>query len=1348
MNVSPIGSPLPGEVVVGVEPPLAAEVDSTWWRRRLNLFTGRALSDIALRAEQDHRAGRIATLGQSVSAGVVGGLNVDVRVERDTVAAPYYQLYVSPGVGIAAGGEDVTVARPMRVNVRDVPVYSTSSDVTARTLGELLDQLRTDAALPIAGVVALQPITAELRDDLDKTDPCDQDAQNEAFEDWQVVDGCRLRFFVWPHDWVAMPVGGLRWRNVLAQTIFDREMRLGPDEVPPWAEIGIPIALVAFAADVAADAVEPWAPVFVDRFAVVRAGGKPRGRQALVPGSGNKFLWQARIEQLAEHVADLGRDRRDIGDIAKEFRFAPPVGLLPKEALDAVEKVSRFFPSWYAIEAVPIPMEQLDAAVRASASMEPFDLSVTDRVRMLVPVPQVFYEPRLLEVEAPDASFGTALGEFVATRAEWLQRRENVREKATAIFRALKGDAAPAFPPTAEDPEALEPAEDVREGPLDPDEGAYGTGTGPGGVVATAYTDLVNDLRASAPWNSVEVSTALDALPPGLVLPAALPEAFTTRIRYDAARQLLFLKGATSTEERELLQALPAGDGPWEAAIGRLHVASNEHADFVALARVGVDGFIPYLDGKIRRADDRIDFGFLRVQTDIYRLRQVMLGTTEATRLATSPVLAGIAKGETAIATREDMTRFFDATKRGKEVTRPEGSGTDDEGFIAYVRALGTSTRGLTPPDARTTSRAADRSLAGETGASGVSAAGRALTGALTANVNLVEVVRTRPATGIIGDGGLVIDRGDTLIEAVDRQGAGAALPVATAPPVATMDDITQQPPIVGEVYDFRTTTVAKRIESPPALEAKSFSVAAKFDVTSGLQDLDIAIADVPVAGLGATATFGEITGGRLNEILKGAFDPDPANGDEADFVGSGVKALDDAVVTLRAVEGRVQQYRVAMEKCRKAAATLRELSINVDRRLKEIADSLTEARHDVAVARALLAEEIARVEGVNNRREEILANHVPFIAYLRPRLVEAVLSAPIRVVNPGLVEAPVPVCMARDVEAPPELRGMVDLLREVPVRWYVHVRTLLGRFDRLDLLHGAVLNARTRAAFKVPGEAVAVTGIETAGKLGKGVFNAFAAQQRVLSEMRVQTAQLDLTAFVGLSWQQSRDRAEDVLSLGDLVDGGHGRTDVAQVAAREIEQISRVASCLYAAFGDVLPRIRLDWAERLSQYDDPVTLRNLATLPRWGEVEYLERREMQALVDWLYSRVDAVQPGAVGLISDLVRICILLASHAPVGQIIAGHVPKPTVVTPGRRVELNVDLTKVRVGMQVLMYEQQTVVARGVVQDLTSGMAAAHILETSRPSVTLPAGARVQFAAASNVSTSARATPAAPGKR
>jgi hypothetical protein len=1133
------------------------------------------------------------------------------------------------------------------------------------------------------------------------------------------------------------------WRNRIAHAIFQYEMGLAADEVPPWAEVGIPIAVAAFGAAPEEDAMARWMPLFLDRFSVVRAGGRPRPRSALVPGAGNKFLWQARIEQLAEHIADLGRTAEDIADIAGEFRYLPPVGLLPKQAVDPRTRVSRFFPSSYVIEALPIPIEQLDTAVKTSASLRAFDLATADRVHVLVPVPQVFYEPRLLQVEEIDPSFQTALDEFVATRAVALQRRENVRAKASAVVKALTGEA-PQYPPLAEDPDALEANEEVGTGTLDPDEDAFGTEARGAAVVATAFEDFVADLRASAPWSTAEVSTSLEALPTGLTIPGSIPDPFKLRIRYDATRKLLFLRGNTTGEQREQLQAIPAGDAEWEKAILRLHEQAN--ADVTALHTKGLEGFVPYLEGKIRRADDHVDFGFLRVQTDIYRLRHVMLGATEATRLATSPVLASIAKGETAIATREDITKFFEAT-RGKPVTPPEGSGETDAAYISYIRNLGKAapapagpepsgprpeggvTRMAAPSGPQRTLTLGARTIGGLTGESGIS---KILTPKIESNLGGIQIVTEKATSGILTDAGIAIAPAATQVDLIQQQ--GALLPIAgigaAAVQLATRADITQDAAIVGETYDFRTATVAKRMESPPALEASSFSVAGKFEVVSNLAGLDIAVSDLPVKGLGGAATFADVHGDTLADILQGTFDPRPDNGDEADFFGRGVRALDDTVVTLRTVEGRIQQYRVALEKCKKAIAALRAQSTQIDRRLKQLADDLAEARHDVSVARALLAEEIARVAAVNARRDEIVANHVGFLAYVRPRLVEAHVAAPTRVIDPGLVEAPVPVCLASEIAVPAELRAMVDLMREVPVRWYTHLPRLLERFDRLDLLHGAVLTAKTRASFKVPGEAAAVTGIRAGGTLGQGVFKAFSAQQQTLSVVRARTAQLDVSVLAGLGWQQSRLQAEELLSLGDLLDAGHGRTDVAQAAAREIEQIARVAACLYAACGGVLPRIRLEWAERLSQYDDPITLRNLASLPRWGEIELLDRREMQGLVDWLYSRVDAARPDAIGLMSDIVRVCILLASHAPVSQIVAGHVPKPTTVVPGKRIDVKVDLSKVRIGMHVLMYDQQTVVARGVVQDLASGLAAAQVMEIFRPSVTLETGARVQFTA------------------
>ena len=58
MRVTPIANPLPGEHLAAVHPTMRPDV-GTYWHRRLNLFTGRALSDTALTAEQAGRAGRL-----------------------------------------------------------------------------------------------------------------------------------------------------------------------------------------------------------------------------------------------------------------------------------------------------------------------------------------------------------------------------------------------------------------------------------------------------------------------------------------------------------------------------------------------------------------------------------------------------------------------------------------------------------------------------------------------------------------------------------------------------------------------------------------------------------------------------------------------------------------------------------------------------------------------------------------------------------------------------------------------------------------------------------------------------------------------------------------------------------------------------------------------------------------------------------------------------------------------------------------------------------------------------------------------------------------------------------------
>ena len=104
---------------------------------------------------------------------------------------------------------------------------------------------------------------------------------------------------------------------------------------------------------------------------------------------------------------------------------------------------------------------------------------------------------------------------------------------------------------------------------------------------------------------------------------------------------------------------------------------------------------------------------------------------------------------------------------------------------------------------------------------------------------------------------------------------------------------------------------------------------------------------------------------------------------------------------------------------------------------------------------------------------------------------------------------------------------------------------------------------------------------------------------------------------------------------------------------SRLITQISNVATCLYTRVSATDPEFRLAWAEFLSGPGLSLQLQSLAILPNWTQQDYVTRQQMQMLVDWLFQQIDTSNSAAVAFMSDVVRVCILLASHAPVDEII-----------------------------------------------------------------------------------------------
>src|SRR5947209_8401194 len=121
MPTKHILNPLPGEALVGISPQLLSRTDMSW-HRRLNLFTGRALNEAALDAEQSNHSGLLALTAQMVSPGVVQGLQAMLDLSDKEP-----QIYITPGNGISADGEDVTLPRAMRTPLSSVAVAQTGA---------------------------------------------------------------------------------------------------------------------------------------------------------------------------------------------------------------------------------------------------------------------------------------------------------------------------------------------------------------------------------------------------------------------------------------------------------------------------------------------------------------------------------------------------------------------------------------------------------------------------------------------------------------------------------------------------------------------------------------------------------------------------------------------------------------------------------------------------------------------------------------------------------------------------------------------------------------------------------------------------------------------------------------------------------------------------------------------------------------------------------------------------------------------------------------------------------------------------------------------------------------------
>jgi hypothetical protein len=800
-------------------------------------------------------------------------------------------------------------------------------------------------------------------------------------------------------------------------------------------------------------------------------------------------------------------------------------------------------------------------------------------------------------------------------------------------------------------------------------------------------------------------------------------------------------------------------------------------ADLTTLETNGLQALVTSLNARVSKANDLLDTAFLTAQTDIYRYRQNVLGATAATTLATSPILANIAAGETASGTAQNLQTYLNALQ-------PPPSQTTD-----YTPAPPTFTPpviipikepvvlankpiqiqigklGGTPNVKTLRSRAVTANLSsiGKIGVftnpiasaplspinlSGVQQASSGVIGNTFSNT-INTFGTTSPVQNILNKGanlGLITNFGGAVQAGTLT---GPAQVVSPAQPVqVTTTDITSQSPLSGAQLNLRTLTVAERLAQSSSQEAMFYSIGNRLSFLQALQaletDLNLVADDLPIlmdgpapappATPSTTApptavpieihTFSEWLDPNLQPALQTKVQSPYLVTDsvEATLFSVGVRVLEQHTMMLRALEARVQQYSDFVTVCTSALTNMQTDIQQAQVYVRRLQNNLLQDRQDVAFTSSLLADETNRVNGVNAQRQQVLQTSVQLVAYTRARTLQATDTTPTRQLVPANVANPVPACLQQSVAIPPELREIVGQLREAPVNWMPAAASLVSKLERPILLQQLAVSAQSRAVQllqtpQLPSSAAGETGV-----YASTIANVYSANQQVFRSFQVQRAAIQPAALINLSWSVQVSQVQSIAAINDLIAADAVHTEISNAVSRLIQQISSVATCLYTRVSIALPIERLGWAEYLRGDGLNVQLRSLGVLPGWNQLSYTDRQQMQMLVDWLFLQIDITYAAATAFMSDVVRTAILLASDVPIDNIIPGNVLVRTQPTVGGVVTLNLTSERVASGMYVNLYSGANLAARAVVSDLDTSTVTATVTDVFTPGVYLEA--------------------------
>lgn len=337
----PLGKPVPSGK--DLDKDKLADIDPRL--TRTHYFDGRLLTAEDLTRDQIYLDQRLRELGRVLGSGIISGLRLDFDRFKG-------ELTLEPGLAMTPAGRVLELSRMLTVDLRDSALISTLNEGNYSRLSR--------------GLYAVVLRYIDVGTDIAEVFPKDLGAKR-GFQYAMISESVQMGL-------VPLPIPLPQQSALQIRARLMREL-LGDDQLHGLLpEDAVALGLVV---------IQEGAPQWLDRELL---------RHPLRAEPGIDSLQRDLSRQYESLLEDILAERRSgslTGDFhaSDYFTLIPPVGALPKEAVDPVSGRQGYFPENYQIAIAPVRQADVELIRAESLALPPIDLSNGEPVDIVVLVP-------------------------------------------------------------------------------------------------------------------------------------------------------------------------------------------------------------------------------------------------------------------------------------------------------------------------------------------------------------------------------------------------------------------------------------------------------------------------------------------------------------------------------------------------------------------------------------------------------------------------------------------------------------------------------------------------------------------------------------------------------------------------------------------------------------------------------------------------------------------------------------------------------------------------------------------------------------------------------------------------